>query len=439
MVFSNYFAKFCFATLALVPFWAFAQTNLDPGNVVLTYVGCDDNRIQVLLLTDWAPGTELCFTDAGFDGPPSDAFFSGESYCCFAFTAGYPAGTEIQFRDIGSFWVPSIYDPATGITVSLSVGGTGDYTRSCSDVGTGTTSNDPSLSVFNDEVFLFQGNIVTGAGLDVLAAVTPTPWDAVGNTAGTSKDPSAIITGGQVISHSSNQDNALFVGSNCPPANSTQAAALAPYLLTGNYSFSSSAPTSTYPSCPSLVFPVTWGDVSAKRLAAGVEISWSTLSEQNNSVFTIERSDSLLKWAQIGQVPGAGTTTSANGYSWFDEFPLHGAAYYRIRQTDYDGTSTYSPVIHLQADLNQEEFSVVPNPIRSGQKVKLLGLDNTSPIQVEVYSTTGKIVHPSWLAGSPDDAQQRLEEIFSAISPGVYYIKFNTPRTLAGTRLVVTN
>jgi len=42
-------------------------------------------------------------------------------------------------------------------------------------------------------------------------------------------------------------------------------------------------------------------------------------------------------------VQGAGTTSEKQTYSESDQQPLRGYSYYRLKQTDFDGTFTYSP------------------------------------------------------------------------------------------------
>ncbi len=69
-------------------------------------------------------------------------------------------------------------------------------------------------------------------------------------------------------------------------------------------------------------------------------LNWLTYSEVNNHFFTIERSDNNTYFYSAGQVLGAGNSNVPLEYSFTDPDPLISEiTYYRLKQTDYDGTS----------------------------------------------------------------------------------------------------
>lgn len=92
-----------------------------------------------------------------------------------------------------------------------------------------------------------------------------------------------------------------------------------------------------------------------------VHLFWSTASETNNDYFTIERSKTGHEWETVVQVDGAGTSTSTKNYSAIDDGPFAGLSYYRLKQTDFDGTFSYSKVVTVTLE-PQGELEVFPNP-----------------------------------------------------------------------------
>lgn len=90
--------------------------------------------------------------------------------------------------------------------------------------------------------------------------------------------------------------------------------------------------------------PITLLDFNAVSTSAGVDLHWSTASEVNNALFTVQRSVDLDAWEDVLQVPGAGTSYSILHYQAHDVRALPGTSYYRLQQTDLDGTSTHSAV-----------------------------------------------------------------------------------------------
>ena len=73
-----------------------------------------------------------------------------------------------------------------------------------------------------------------------------------------------------------------------------------------------------------------------------VNLLWSTASEKNNDYFTIERSSDGITFQTVLTVKGAGNSNQVINYSAIDEKPIDGIAYYRLKQTDYDGKFEYS-------------------------------------------------------------------------------------------------
>jgi hypothetical protein len=123
--------------------------------------------------------------------------------------------------------------------------------------------------------------------------------------------------------------------------------------------------------------------IEARNDAGDVLLEWKTASEINNDYFSIERSTDLVHFETVAEVDGAGTSLQPLLYQWHDRQAPAGKVYYRLRQTDYDGTSTLSKVVGLvtQADavsvgLVEQESRLVVNGLTPGADatVVLMGL-----------------------------------------------------------------
>lgn len=71
-----------------------------------------------------------------------------------------------------------------------------------------------------------------------------------------------------------------------------------------------------------------------------IQLKWITASETNNDYFTVYRSPNAIKFNKIGQVKGSGTVSSSRIYGFYDYFPDVGDNYYKLTQTDFDGSTT---------------------------------------------------------------------------------------------------
>lgn len=94
-----------------------------------------------------------------------------------------------------------------------------------------------------------------------------------------------------------------------------------------------------------ILLPVELIRFSARPEGRQVRLDWSTASERENDHFTVERSTDGREFAEILRVLGAGTSMQLVQYSDVDPAPFNGLNYYRLRQTDLDGTSTLSSVV----------------------------------------------------------------------------------------------
>ncbi|MBS1603360.1 MAG: T9SS type A sorting domain-containing protein [Bacteroidetes bacterium] len=104
--------------------------------------------------------------------------------------------------------------------------------------------------------------------------------------------------------------------------------------------------------------PVTWGVYDARLNRGAVTVSWSTVQEQNNRFFIIQRSADGKYFANLD------TTAAANAphaYSYVDKAPLPTTGYYRVMQVDLDGRTGYSGIMSVNSSAAQP-LSLKPNP-----------------------------------------------------------------------------
>lgn len=74
-------------------------------------------------------------------------------------------------------------------------------------------------------------------------------------------------------------------------------------------------------------------------------LSWSTLSETNNSHFIVEHSTDGKTWNEVGRVEAQLNRSNEKDYSFEHHQPAHGINYYRLNQFDLDGTKTTFDVL----------------------------------------------------------------------------------------------
>ena len=128
-----------------------------------------------------------------------------------------------------------------------------------------------------------------------------------------------------------------------------------------------------------------------------VDCRWSTASEINNNYFTIERSQDLENFEGIGNVKGAGNSSKLLHYQYRDEDPFTKAAnsssqpdklYYRLRQTDFDGTSTLSEIKAVEFNNTaNENIKLVYDKEQSLLQINSIA---TQKVSLQLFDLNGK-------------------------------------------------
>jgi hypothetical protein len=159
---------------------------------------------------------------------------------------------------------------------------------------------------------------------------------------------------------------------------------------------------------------------AAKPDNSQVDLSWETATESNNSYFTIQRSKDGVTFNNLTQVPTEapnGTSSTPLYYKAYDPSPYQGTSYYRLQQTNLDGTSQYSSIVSVNFD-KKSTISVFPNP--SAGTVYVNGLDNYSgSVNFSWYDLSGRLVLQQ--AATVSGGIARLS---TNLSNGVYALKF---------------
>ena len=121
-----------------------------------------------------------------------------------------------------------------------------------------------------------------------------------------------------------------------------------------------------------------------------VDLSWATAFEYNNDYFTIERSIDGVDFELLTHVAGTGNNGQTLYYTATDRDPYYGVSYYRLKQTDYDGTSETFPMVAVQYQPENEiKIEVYPNPAQREFSVDITGQEGEE-LRVVVLDMMGQ-------------------------------------------------
>jgi len=172
--------------------------------------------------------------------------------------------------------------------------------------------------------------------------------------------------------------------------------------------------------------PVELVEFTAQPVSQSVLITWITESELNNDYFTIERSTEGEQWAAIEQIKGSGTTNRSQQYQAFDEYPLSGVSYYRLKQTDFDGTAAYSHIVSVKFD-GLTGLRITPNPSSGIFTIMGTGLADS---QMRLLNSLGQLVNAPISNDGPDTILD-----MSSFPAGIYVLQVLDGVTIRSMRL----
>jgi hypothetical protein len=156
-----------------------------------------------------------------------------------------------------------------------------------------------------------------------------------------------------------------------------------------------------------------------------VTLNWATVTEINNSGFSVERKSALDgRWVEIGFVPGFGTTSENKSYTFKDESLRKDVYSYRLKQVDFDGTFEYSNSVDVEI-LTPNNYNLAqnyPNPFNPTTTIKYAVIED-GLVSLKVYDVLGNEI--TSLVDTYQPAGQ-YDITFDAgnLSSGVYYYQF---------------
>ncbi|NRB50551.1 MAG: T9SS type A sorting domain-containing protein [Saprospiraceae bacterium] len=167
------------------------------------------------------------------------------------------------------------------------------------------------------------------------------------------------------------------------------------------------------------VLPVELVYFDAEVAADGMlVVSWATAVEINNDFFTIEMSLDGRDWTAMDEVIGAGNSDVELSYKWTEEnMAVEGTAYFRLKQTDFDGTFTYSEIESVEfatAESEAFEVNVYPNP--ATEYVMIQGLAADAAPQIMLINMQGQNIK----VVSTDQGQNTRVDIPTNLPAGTY-------------------
>jgi len=314
------------------------------------------------------------------DGEPNN--LNGEHYAEIYTTGNwndlpnsYNLGYVVEFGGMSG-------DPSVTLT----------YTRTLNIVSatvTGTAANNVYGTSTGGRVTADRNITVTGGASVTNAKVTITPGFSYGDTLSYS---AAALPSGVTGSYSVATGVLSFTGTATPAAwqsllrtvaysrsnTNTANRTITFYVANNTASFSRLLTSGLF------TLGLNWVSFTATANGSNVNLQWATADEKNTAGFDVEHSTDGRSFTKIGEVKAGGS--GSNTYDYTDMNAAEGINYYRLKQTDNDGTFQYSKVITANIrTAAAATVSLFPNPATDAIRISGVGSNAT----VELYAVNG--------------------------------------------------
>ena len=333
----------------------------------------------------------------------------------------------------------------TGVSAGTSTatgasGGTGYSLTTAS--GTGTVMTYTTTAPHN----LATGQTVTISGFTgvigynvsnaVITGVTPTTFTIAGPTTGAPTGPAMVMgtpMGGAIPNYNVQQTSLSYAQSYTQIGASTIDSVRVtswdwPIVPTLTVPYNTpSAPVGDFTpwtiAVNSAPLPIELVDFKARPDGKRVRLDWTTASEVDNDYFTVERTTDLNEYSFIDKVFSyMHNSNILLNYTTYDEKPVYGLQYYRLKQTDFNGDFTYSePQAVWFGSKAPFDITNIYSDVSVSNDINVDFMYNSDmPVNVEITDVSGRVIYSeSGVAATNGSNKIKLN---ASLPHGLYFI-----------------
>ena len=147
--------------------------------------------------------------------------------------------------------------------------------------------------------------------------------------------------------------------------------------------------------------PIELLSFTAKMVAESIQLNWQTATETNNNFFTLERAIDAEHFETIAHIDGAGNSNTIRNYTYYDNLIGNvNTLYYRLKQTDFDGSYSYSSIVSVLFQVddvqllnsfvnNKKLYFNVQSPSNISMKLELINIAGQTLVSKDICIKNG--------------------------------------------------
>lgn len=159
--------------------------------------------------------------------------------------------------------------------------------------------------------------------------------------------------------------------------------------------------------------------LTGKRHGNDVDLSWTTITEEQTNYFIVERSSDGRKYEKIGQqIKAAGNSHRLLQYQLTDQNAIAPVLLYRVKLIDMDGKARHSNVVLVRMGQETYQMEVFPNPATD---LFYLTINAVGKFRIQLIDGSGKIVYTREAQFSGTGSTLQLNK--GTLASGQYQVK----------------
>ncbi len=180
--------------------------------------------------------------------------------------------------------------------------------------------------------------------------------------------------------------------------------------------------------------PVTWLSFTAQKLNdVSVSLKWSTVNEQNNQYFDVERSTDGVNFTSFAKVNAGNHPAQVQQYGLNDYKAVAGINFYRLKQVDADGKFSYSAIAKVILPGDGAAWRMQPNPATSATTI--FAVKALKNVTITLTNASGKTVFTDKRVQV--NAGDQVIIPVSNFAKGIYFVHVNVDGNTSTQKLVV--
>ncbi len=189
---------------------------------------------------------------------------------------------------------------------------------------------------------------------------------------------------------------------------------------------------------PESPMPVTLLCFSGERYLDGIRLGWSTANETNCDFFTVERSPDAKNFVTLRRVPGAGNSSAVRSYTIIDTDVDEGLNFYRLTQTDYNGSVNHlGSIISVNFCKDKKPLHIYPNPNDGSLFYIHVNNSNDEKVLVVINDESGRVAYSRIISYDEYSKTIEVSGFDKNLAPGIYLVTATCENDLCKQKIIV--